>query len=134
MLQTGESRPDRNIRFEYINATVKEFLAGAQPVISVDTKKKELIGNYANKGQEYREKKKPRLTYDHDFPAGEMLKAAPYGIYVLNGNTAFVNLGTSRDTGEFAVESIPRRRDADTFIPSCPAIVNQLWLRRQQWI
>jgi transposase len=112
MLQAGESHPDRNTQFEYINATVKEFLTERQPVISVDTKKKELTGNYANNGQEYRPKKKPRLTLDHDFPVGKMLKAAPYGIYVLNDNTAFVNLGISRDTGEFAVESIPRWRDA----------------------
>jgi hypothetical protein len=108
MLQTGESHPARDSQFEYINATVKAFLNKSQPVISVDTKKKELIGNFANNGQEYRQKKEPRLVYDHDFPVGEMLKVAPYGIYVMNDNTAFVNLGTSRDTGEFAVESISR--------------------------
>ncbi len=108
MLQMGESHPDRNDQFEYINTTVKEFLNESQPVISVDTKKKELIGNFANNGQEYRKKKSPHLTNDHDFPVGEMLKATPYGIYVMNDNTAFVNLGTSRDTGEFAVESISR--------------------------
>jgi len=108
MLQTGESHPDRNIQFEYINTTIKAFINDSQPVISVDTKKKELIGNFANNGQEYRKKKDPRLTYDHDFPIGEMVKVAPYGIYVMNDNTAFVNLGTSRDTGEFAVESISR--------------------------
>jgi transposase len=108
MLQTGESHPDRNSQFEYINSTVQAFLSESQPVISVDTKKKELIGNFANKGKEYRQKKTPRLVYDHDFPVGEMLKVAPYGIYVMNDNTAFVNLGTSRDTGEFAVESISR--------------------------
>jgi len=108
MLQTGESHPDRNSQFEYINATVKTYLSESQPVISVDTKKKELIGNFANNGKEYRQKKDPRLTCDHDFPVGKMLKVAPYGIYVMNDNTAFVNLGTSRDTGEFAVESISR--------------------------
>jgi transposase len=108
MLQTGESHPDRNSQFEYINATAKAFLKGSQPVISVDTKKKELIGNFANKGREYRQRKASRLTCDHDFPVGEMLKVAPYGIYVMNDNTAFVNLGMSRDTGEFAVESISR--------------------------
>lgn len=108
MLQIGKSHPDRNSQFEYINETVKEFLNGSQPVISVDTKKKELIGNFSNNGQEYRPKKSVRLTYDHDFPVGEMLKIVQYGIYVMNDNTAFVNLGTSRDTGEFAVESISR--------------------------
>jgi transposase len=108
MLQVGESHPDRNTQFEHINATAKQFMEESQPVISVDTKKKELIGNYANGGREYRQSKAPRLVYDHDFPVGEMLKVAPYGIYVMNDNTAFVNLGTSRDTGEFAVESIYR--------------------------
>jgi hypothetical protein len=108
MLQIGESHPDRNSQFEHINQTAKEFIQENQPVISVDTKKKELIGNYANNGQEYRLKKKPRLVFDHDFSEGELLKVAPYGVYVVNDNSAFVNLGTSCDTGEFAVESISR--------------------------
>jgi len=108
MLQSGESHPDRNAQFEYINMMAKAFMGEGLPVISVDTKKKELVGNYANNGQEYRKKKNPRLVYDHDFPVGKMLKVAPYGIYVMNDNTAFVNLGQSRDTGEFAVESISR--------------------------
>ena len=108
MLQLGESHPDRDAQFEYINETAKSFIEEGQPVISVDTKKKELIGNYANNGKEYRIEKNPRLVYDHDFPIGDILKVAPYGIYVLNDNTAFVNLGVSRDTSEFAVESISR--------------------------
>jgi hypothetical protein len=108
MLQVGESHPDRNAQFEHINTTAKRFIADGQPVISVDTKKKELIGNYANNGQEYRKKKEARLVLDHDFPEGELLKVAPYGVYVLNDNTAFVNLGKSHDTSEFAVESICR--------------------------
>ena len=108
MLQVGESHPDRNAQFEYINTTAKAFIEEGQPVISVDTKKKELIGNYANNGQEYRKKKNPRLVSDHDYPEEELIKVAPYGVYVLNDNTAFVNLGTSYDTSEFAVESIYR--------------------------
>ena len=108
MLQIGEKHPDRNMQFEHINQTTKAFLDEGQPVISVDTKKKELVGNYANKGSEYRLKKNPRLVFDHDFPEGKLLKVAPYGVYVLNDNTAFVNLGTSGDTGEFAVQSIYR--------------------------
>jgi transposase len=107
-LQVGESHPDRNAQFEYINSICKSFISEGQPVISVDTKKKELIGNFANKGREYRPVKDPRLTLDHDFPVGEMIKVSPYGIYVQNDNTAFVNLGTSHDTSEFAVESISR--------------------------
>ena len=108
MLQVGESHPDRNAQFEFINNKAKEFIASGQPVISVDTKKKEIIGNYANNGQEYRPVKNPKLVYDHDFPKDELVKVAPYGVYVVNDNTAFVNLGTSSDTSEFAVESIYR--------------------------
>ena len=108
MLQIGESHPDRNAQFEHINNTAKSFIGEGQPVISVDTKKKELIGNYANEGKEYRPLKDPRLTYDHDFPSDKLIKVAPYGVYVLNDNTACVNLGTSHDTSEFAVESISR--------------------------
>jgi transposase len=108
MLQIGESHPNRNQQFEYINQTAKIFMEEGQPVISVDTKKKEIIGNYANNGQEYRLRKDPRLVFDHDFPEGRLLKVAPYGVYVVNDNSAFVNLGNSCDTGEFAVESISR--------------------------
>jgi len=108
MLQIGESHPDRNAQFEFINDKTKEFLSQGQPVISVDTKKKEIIGNYANNGQEYRPVKNPKLVYDHDFPEDELVKVAPYGVYVVNDNTAFVNLGMSSDTSEFAVESIYR--------------------------
>jgi len=108
MLQVGDSHPDRNAQFEYINDTAKSFMEDGQPVISVDTKKKEIIGNYKNNGQEYRPKKDPRLVFDHDYPDCELLKVAPYGVYVLNDNTAFVNLGKSCDTSEFAVESIYR--------------------------
>ena len=79
-----------------------------QPVISVDTKKKENIGNFKRDGKEYRKNKDPRKVLDHDFPLAELGKVAPYGVYVINDNTAFVNLGTSHDTGEFAVESISR--------------------------
>jgi hypothetical protein len=108
MLQIGESHLDRNAQFEHINETAKMFMHEGQPVISVDTKKKELIGNYANNGQEYRPKKNPRQVFDHDYPEDELLKVVPYGVYVLNDNTAFVNLGKSHDTSEFAVESIFR--------------------------
>lgn len=106
MLQVGEAHPDRNAQFEHVNTTAKEFLEAGQPVISVDTKKKENIGNFRNNGQEYRKAKAPRVVLDHDFPIKELGKVAPYGVYVVNDNTAFVNLGTSHDTAEFAVESI----------------------------
>ena len=108
MMQIGEPSPNRNEQFEYINSKVKEFIDAGDPVISVDTKKKENVGNFKNNGQEYRKKKDPRKVLDHDFPIPELGKISPYGIYVINSNTGFVNLGTSHDTAEFAVESISR--------------------------
>jgi hypothetical protein len=108
MLQLGQPHPDRNSQFEFINNKAKQFLDLGIPVISVDTKKKENIGNLKNNGTEYRRKKDPRKVLDHDFPIEELGKIAPYGVYVLNSNVGFVNLGTSHDTAEFAVESISR--------------------------
>ena len=108
MLQVGESHPDRNAQFEFINGKAKEYIEAGEPVISVDTKKKEKIGNFRNSGQEYRRNKDPRKVLDHDFPIKELGKIAPYGIYNLNHNMGFVNVGTSHDTAEFAVESISR--------------------------
>lgn len=108
MLQVGQPHPDRNSQFEYINQTAKEFTDAGEPVISVDTKKKENIGNFKNPGQEYRRSKEPREVLDHDFPMKELGKISPYGVYNLNYNIGFVNVGTSHDTPEFAVESISR--------------------------
>jgi transposase len=108
MLQAGEPHPDRNAQFEYINKKCLEFIRKRQPVISVDTKKKEMIGNFMNKGAEYQKKKNPKKVLDHDFPFKELGKVAPYGIYDINRNEGFVNLGVSHDTAEFAVESILR--------------------------
>lgn len=108
MLQVGKPHPNRNEQFEFINEKTKDFIAKNQPVISVDTKKKENIGNFKNNGTEYRQKGDPRKVLDHDFPIDELGKVAPYGVYNLNYNTGFVNLGTSHDTAEFAVESISR--------------------------
>lgn len=106
LLQLSEPHPDRNAQFEHINKTAAAFLIEGEPVISVDTKKKEKIGNFKNAGGEYRPKNKPRRVLDHDFPIEELGKIAPYGIYNINNNTGFVNVGTSHDTSEFAVESI----------------------------
>lgn len=108
MEQNGSPAPDRDEQFQYINSKADEFIKEGQPVISVDTKKKENIGNFKNPGTEYRKKKDPRHVLDHDFPIPELVKVAPYGIYVLNENTGFVNLGTDHDTAEFSVESILR--------------------------
>ena len=106
-LQVGKQHPKRDEMFSYINDNIKIYLSKGIPVLSIDTKKKELVGNFKNSGKEYRKKGDPREVIDHDFPL-EGGKVAPYGIYVVNNNVAFVNLGTSIDTGEFAVESIRR--------------------------
>jgi len=108
MLQVGEPHPNRNAQFEHINSRASEHIKDGVPVISVDTKKKENIGNFKNAGQEYRQNNAPRKVLDHDFPIKELGKIAPYGVYNLNNNTGFVNVGTSHDTSEFAVESISR--------------------------
>ena len=108
MLQVGEPHPDRNGQFEHINRTAAGYIAVGIPVISVDTKKRESIGNFKNNGSEYRRNKDARKVLDHDFPIKELGKISPYGVYNLNHNTGFVNLGTSHDTSEFAVESISR--------------------------
>ena len=112
MLQAGEPHKDRNSQFEYINETAAAFLKSGDPVISVDTKKKEKLGNFKNSGSEYRLKKQPRKVLDHDFPIEKLGKIAPYGVYTMNNNVGFVNVGTSHDTSEFAVESISRWWDA----------------------
>lgn len=108
MLQLGESHPDRDEQFKFINQKSGEFIEQNQPVISVDTKKKELVGNFINGGAEYNKKKTPTQVLDHDFPIKELGKVAPYGVYDISRNEGFVNLGISHDTSEFAVESILR--------------------------
>ena len=106
-MQVGKQHPNRDDQFLFINRKAKEFIENGLPVISVDTKKKELVGNFKNGGTEDRPKKNPRKVLDHDFPL-EGGKIAPYGVYVINNNTAYVNLGTDHDTGTFVVESIRR--------------------------
>jgi transposase len=108
MPQVGKAHPDRNAQFEFINNKAKEFFEASEPVISVDTKKKENLGNLKNNGREYRRKKDPRKSLDHDFFIEELGKIAPYGVYALNDNIGFANVGISHDTAEFAVESISR--------------------------
>jgi hypothetical protein len=108
MLQVGEEHLDRNIQFEYINGKAKQFLKSGDPVISIDAKKKELVGNFKNNGRAYNEKKNSTKVLDHDFPLKELGKVTLYGIYDINKNEGFVNLGISRDTSEFAVESLSR--------------------------
>ncbi len=104
----GADHPDRNEQFEHISAQVKERLAIGEPVISVDTKKKELVGEFKNAGQEWRPEGKPEEVLIHDFPDRGAGKAAPYGIYDLAKNNAWVSVGISADTARFAVASIRR--------------------------
>jgi hypothetical protein len=104
--EEGRDHPDRDAQFRHITAGVKRCLAQGSPVVSVDTKKKELIGNYANAGQQWRPAKQPRKVRGHDFPTPDVPRAYPYGIYDVGRNTGFVNVGTDHDTGAFAVASI----------------------------
>jgi transposase len=104
----GKGSPNRDAQFEHINETVKEFFEVNQPVISVDAKKKELIGEYKNNGREYRPTGKPEEVNVYDFIDKELGKVTPYGIYDLCKNEGLVNVGISRDTARFAVESIER--------------------------
>lgn len=104
--EEGTDHPDRDAQFRHINAAVKKCLRRGIPVISVDTKKKELIGNYDNAGQQWLPAKQPKKVQGHDFPSPEVPRAYPYGIYDLGRNAGFVNVGTDHDTGAFAVASI----------------------------
>jgi len=104
----GASHPDRNAQFEYINRMTQEYQQKGQPVISVDTKKKELVGNFKNGGRELRPKGNPEKVLVHDFKIKELGKVNPYGIYDIAHNYGWVNVGTDNDTAAFAVESIRR--------------------------
>ncbi|MFO7952890.1 MAG: ISAzo13 family transposase [Bacillota bacterium] len=102
----GSSHPDRNAQFEYINQTVQTFQKNGQPVISVDTKKKESVGDFKNAGQEWQPKNIPENVRVYDFVDKELGKVSPYGVYDMIQNNAWVNVGTDHDTAAFAVESI----------------------------
>jgi len=104
--EEGADHPDRDAQFRHINTAVKKCLRQGIPVISVDTKKKELVGNYDNAGRQWRAAKQPRKVQGHDFPSPDVPRAYPYGIYDIGRNAGFVNVGTDHDTGAFAVASI----------------------------
>jgi hypothetical protein len=104
----GTHHPDRDAQFRHLNEQVKEFLSAALPVISVDTKKKELVGPYKNGGQEWQPKGEPVEVNVHDFPDPKVGKAIPYGIYDVGRNTGWVNVGQDHDTASFAVASLRR--------------------------
>ena len=104
--EEGDDHPDPDAQFRHINAQVLQAIKKGEPVISVDTKKKELVGNYENKGRQWRKSKLPIKVNGHDFPGPEVPRAYPYGIYDLGQNSGFVNVGTDHDTSTFAVASI----------------------------
>jgi len=104
----GSSHPDRDAQFEHIYAQVKSFQGSGDPVISVDTKKKERVGNFKQGGQEWQPTGQPELVKGHDFQDPELGKVAPYGVYDPTLNVGWVNVGTDHDTSQFAVESIRR--------------------------
>lgn len=104
----GDSHPDRNAQFEYVNAKVQQYISHSQPVISVDTKKKELVGDFKNGARDWRPKGKPERVRVHDFVIQELGRASPYGVYDLAQNTGWVSVGVDHDTASFAVETIRR--------------------------
>ena len=104
----GSNHPDRDAQFGHINATVKAAIAAGEPAISVDTKKKELVGDFKNNGRELRRRGQPEPVRVHDFKIPELGKVAPYGVYDIAANHGWVSVGIDADTGAFAVESIRR--------------------------
>lgn len=104
----GAQHPDRNAQFEFLARQTQQFLDAEQPAISVDTKKKELIGAYANAGREWRPQGQPEAVSVHDFPDPKVGKAVPYGVYDLAADEGWVSVGITADTAEFAVETIRR--------------------------
>jgi Rhodopirellula transposase DDE domain len=104
----GSNHPDRDAQFQHINATVKAAIATGEPAISVDTKKKELVGDFKNNGRELRRHGDPEKVRVHDFKIPELGKVAPYGVYDIAANHGWVSVGIDADTGAFAVESIRR--------------------------
>ena len=104
----GTNHPDRDAQFGYINEQVKQALAAGEPAISVDTKKKELVGDFKNGGREYRPKGQPEPVRVHDFLIPELGRAAPYGVYDIADNAGWVSVGIDHDTASFAVNAIRR--------------------------
>jgi hypothetical protein len=104
----GDQHIDRDAQFQYINTQAIAFLAANEPVISVDTKKKELVGNFKNNGREWRRQGMPELVNVHDFIDPKLSRAVPYGVYDINNNVGWVSVGTDHDTASFAVNAIRR--------------------------
>jgi hypothetical protein len=107
-LREGESHPDRNAQFEYVTARTQEFLGRGQPIVSIDTKKKELVGKFKNPGREWQPEGSPEAVGMHDFLDPELGKAIPYGVFDPASNSGWVSVGIDHDTAAFAVESVRR--------------------------
>jgi hypothetical protein len=104
----GAQHPDRDAQFRYVSQQAKQYLADGQPVVSVDTKKKELVGRYANGGREWQPAGEPERVLLHDFPDEQLGRAIPYGVYDLGANAGWVSVGTDHDTAAFAVATLGR--------------------------
>ncbi len=102
----GAQHPDRDAQFRYLNDQVRDHIATGEPVISVDTKKKELVGQFKNGGREWQPRGEPERVNVHDFMDKELGKAIPYGVYDIAANAGWVTVGTDHDTAEFAVATI----------------------------
>jgi hypothetical protein len=124
-MEEGEDHPDRDAQFRYINRQVRKAIREGAPVISVDTKKKELVGNFENKGRQWRKAKEPERVNGHDFPTPSLPRAYPYGIYDPTFNRGFVNVGTDHDTAAFAVASIKGwwRHEGRRLYPRAPRLL-----------
>ena len=140
-VKEGSAHPDRDGQFRYIAGLARERLAAGEPVISVDAKKKEQVGEYAQAGREWRPKGDPVKVRSHDFPDEQEGHAIPYGVYDVGANTGFVNVGTDHNTAAFAVESVRRWRDligkgaypdAGRLLVICDAGGNNGW-RNRAW-
>jgi len=107
-IREGGQHIDRDAQFQYINTQAVAFLAAHEPIISVDTKKKELVGNFKNNGREWRPKGKPEPVNVHDFIDPKLSRAVPYGVYDIANNAGWVSVGTDHDTASFAVNAIRR--------------------------
>jgi len=131
----GKQNPDRNEQFEFINLLVEENLKEGNPVISVDAKKKELVGSFKNAGREWFPKGQPEEVNVYDFPSMSEGRVTPYGIYDIGKNGGWVNLGIDKDTAEFAVESIRRwwKDSGETDYPAAKKLVITADRRGKQW-
>lgn len=117
----GRGHPDRDAQFEHINAQVLAGQVADNPVISVDTKKKELIGNYKNAGTDWRPEGKPHRVNGHDFEDKELGKAIPYGVYDIGANSGWVSVGVTHDTAQFA-NPLARDRQVDQLTGAFPCV------------